>query len=222
MKIGTIIDDIRAALDSHIDTKAYIKMEDILYGNDVCIRDIATSKLYWVNYNGEWWEDGECGYNPAATYYLTGDYEYYDPVRVYGVGYLTPKDEVDAYVCFDSCRDPYFHDFDWQPESEDDIDIIPLYGRDFYARGGSCEIKIKNIKSFAKHNCARKRVGARHSIPFDANAADNAIVVLIVKCHDRVDADPEQAWADIETIFGDKFDIKKLDLKGRSYGYSAN
>ena len=197
----------------------------VINGNGLYIRDTKTKEVFYVNYNSEWcrndWLDT---LHPNVECQLVGDYEFYDPARVYSVGYLVSnngelsKDETSKLVS--ECIKRYMD----EKKSMNDNNTIRFcgVGCNFYTHFGSAEVEIRSIDHFKELNICRKRAGARRSIPFDTAMPENALTIWLVDCeYDYTQERIEETWSKLSDIFSSDFSITKLDLK-HSYGLTAN
>lgn len=223
MKIEEIVKAVQKCLDAKIGSKDWISIRSLLYGTIVHVRDTKTFKIFEVNYYGKYKEYNECGpYIKSAIFDLDGDYEYYDPVRVYGVGYLIPNEQVES--------------DDKEEGSEENITLSTILeraqqrkeirfcgnGGDFYISSPSVEVKTMSISEYARHNYYRKKIGVQHSIPFDMNMPNNAYVILLIDCQDSYNSEHiNNTWFKLDELFGNYGSIIKLNLK-TSYGFNAN
>ena len=229
MTIKRIIQLIRQYLD-HDQYAIYpYKVKNVvkyvLNGNGLYVRNIDTKEVFYVNYNGEWmrndWSDTM---HPNAEHCLTGDYDFYDPVRVYGVGYLIPSNgelsEDEASKLVNECIKRYMD----EKKSMNDNNTIRFcgVGCSFYTHFGSAEVEIRDTGWFKARNICRKWAGARRSIPFDSTMPENAFAIWLVDCeYDYTQERIEETWLKLNDIFSSDFSITKLDLK-HSYGLTAN
>lgn len=222
MKIKEIVKSIQKCIDADIESKDYRSIRSIMYGNTVYIRDTKTSKIFNVNYWGNYAEYDECGHTRNAIIDLDGDYEYYDPVRVYGVGYLLSNEQTGSGNNENSSEESMTLSSILEcARQRKEVKFCGI-GCTFYIGGPSAEVRIMSISDFAHHNYRRKKVGTRCSIPFDMNMPDNAYAVLLIECQDEYSPEcVSDTWSRLDELFANYGSITKLDLK-TSYGLDAN
>ena len=233
MTIDSILNDMKLCYDADYGTAGwYHPLHSNMISDYTYIRDTKTKEIFVLNVHGYYHGYKDYEYKSDAKRYLSGDYEYFDPIRVYGVGYLIPEQgvpvkETITNMYYALCAYHYANDKDkcffcggsmWVDGYTDKFSF-------YHDNIDSTQIEVMSVKEFAYLNNNRRLLGAQ-SIPYNSQVPDNAVVVMLINDMDKRkvfpdETDPAKAWSFIDSFFGEELAVIKMDIR-KDYGHRAN
>lgn len=227
MKIPEIVDKLRDCLSGYR-SKFSNALGYVCYGSFIYIRNKKTLEVFALNQYGKYkvYNKDIQFEKDAYTNLIEGDYEIYDPIRVYGVAYLIP-DKKDAssteiigemYKKFesDSKENRLCGCSAWINGSPSSFDL--------YTKDENFQIRVMSVTKYAHLNNTRKSIESR-CIPFDKSMPDNSIVLLFILDELRY----EELGKPSVDISLNNMPYKDFGLKSchkinfnKSYGFHAN
>lgn len=230
MTIDNILNDMKLCYDADYGTAGwYHPLHSLVFGAGyIYIRDTKTKEIFILNVHGYYHGYNEYEYRADAKKHLSGDYEYFDPIRVYGVSYLVPEQGVltkETITAMYRALIAYHYANDMEQPFCGGSVWVDGYTDEFSFYCGQTQINVMSVKAFAYLNNNRRLLGAQ-SIPYNSQIPDNAIVIMLINDMDKRKAlpeetDPTKAWSFIDSFFGEELTVIKMDIK-KDYGHRAN